>query len=467
MDEPTPPTPGSGARILVVDDEAGMRRSVGIKLRRAGHSVDEVASGAEALTLLSREVFDVVLSDLRMAEISGLDVLEATKRLSPQSEVILMTAFGTIETAVAAMRAGAFDFVTKPFQIDELLHRVERAIERRRLNTEVQQLRAEAHRAFGIDAVVGTSEALRRVIAQLPRIALSDSTVLITGESGTGKELMARAIHQISRRAAGPFITVSAAAFPEPLLESELFGHVKGAFTGAHGVRKGLLEEAHGGTFFLDEIGDAPPTTQIKLLRVLEERVIRRLGDNRSIDVDVRIVTATNRDLEQAVQARAFREDLFYRLNVIRVHLPPLRERSDDIPILARHFLTLHRSRGIRAIEGFTPEAMACLHDYPFPGNVRELSNIIEQAVALTAERLIDVDDLPERVQRGAPDLADEAAGFKSLGARERELIIERIAARSGNLRLVAEDLEMSRTTLWRRMKVHQIDVRTVLESCD
>jgi len=466
MDDTVPRDATRAARILVVDDEAGMRRSVGIKLRRAGHLVDEVASGAEALTVLTRDVFDVVLSDLRMGDVSGLDVLEATKRLSPQSEVILMTAYGTIETAVAAMRAGAFDFVTKPFQIEELLHRVERAIERRRLSTEVQQLRAEAHRAFGIDAIVGTSDALRRIITQLPRIALSESTVLITGESGTGKELMARAIHHMSRRATGPFITVSAAAFPEPLLESELFGHVKGAFTGAHGVRKGLLEEAHGGTFFLDEIGEAPSTTQTKLLRVLEERVIRRLGDNRPIEVDVRIVTATNRDLEQAIQTRAFREDLFYRLNVIRMHLPPLRERPDDVPILARHFLTRHQ-RGVHPIEGFTPEAMACLNDYPFPGNVRELSNIIEQAVALSAERLIDVDDLPEHVQRGTIESADEAAGFKSLDERERELILERIAARRGNLRAIADDLKMSRTTLWRRMKAHQIDVRAVLAASD
>jgi DNA-binding NtrC family response regulator len=451
------------ARILVVDDEAGMRRSVGIMLRRAGHEVEEVGSGAEALARLSTEVFDLVLSDLRMSEISGLDVLTETKRLSPLTEVIMMTAYGTIETAVAAMRAGAFDFVTKPFQVDELLHRVERAVERRRLSTEVQQLRAEAHRAFGIDAIVGASEALRRIVTHLPRIALSDSTVLVTGESGTGKELIARAIHHISRRAAGPFITVSAAAFPEALLESELFGHVKGAFTGAHGVRKGLIEEAHGGTFFLDEIGEAPQAVQTKLLRVLEERTIRRLGDNRAIDVDARIVAATNRDLEQAVRVREFREDLFYRLNVIRIHLPPLRERPDDIPLLARHFVAVHRGRSMGAVEGFTAEAIGCLLQYPFPGNVRELSNIVEQAMALCSERVIDVEDLPERVQEGDPGFDEEATLFRAVGERERDVIVERIVARAGNLRLVAKDLKVSRTTLWRRMKAHHIDVRSTV----
>jgi len=455
------------ARVLVVDDEVGMRRSVGIMLRRAGHAVEEVGSGEEALLRLSSEVFDVVLSDLRMGDVSGLDVLAGTKRLSPQTEVIMMTAYGTIETAVAAMQAGAFDFVTKPFQVDELLHRVERAAERRRLSAEVLQLRAEAHRAFGIDAIVGTSDALRRTVAHLPRIALSDSTVLITGESGTGKELIARAIHHISRRASGPFITVSAAAFPEPLLESELFGHVKGAFTGAHGVRKGLLEEAHGGTFFLDEIGEAPQSIQAKLLRVLEERTIRRLGDNRAIEVDARIVAATNRHLEQAVRSRQFREDLFYRLNVIRIHLPPLRERPDDIPLLVRHFVAVHRARASRPVEGLTPEALACLVHYPFPGNVRELSNIVEQAVALSEDGMIDVEDLPDRVQAGVPDSDDDGGEFKSLGARERDLILERIVARGGNLRLVAKDLRISRTTLWRRMKVHQIDVRDAVRPSD
>jgi DNA-binding NtrC family response regulator len=453
------------AHILVVDDEAGMRRSVAIALQRAGYVVAECASGTAALELLGRDCFDVVLSDLRMGDVSGLDVLAGSKRVSPQTEVLLMTAYGTIETAVAAMRAGAFDFVTKPFQIDEVLHRVARAIERRRLNSEVHQLRAEAHRVFGIDAIVGTSPNITRIIAQLPRIALSDSTVLITGESGTGKELVARAIHELSRRAAAPFITVSAAAFPETLLESELFGHVKGAFTGAYGVRKGLLEEAHRGTFFLDEIGEAPATTQTKLLRVLEERVVRRLGDNRSIDVDVRIVTATNRDLAQAVQTHTFREDLFYRLNVIRVHLPPLRERRDDIPALARHFLTRHRTRNVGGAEGFTPEAMACLSDYPFPGNIRELSNIIEQAVALSTERLIDVTDLPEHVQQGTADPL--APSFKTLDARERELIVERIIAHRGNLRAIADELKISRTTLWRRMRLYQIDVPTILGTVD
>jgi DNA-binding NtrC family response regulator len=453
----------AAARILIVDDESGMRKSLGIMLRREGHAASEAPGGQEAVRQLGSDVFDLVLADLRMEPISGLDLLRLVKQMSPDTEVILMTAFGTIESAVEAMKLGAFDFVTKPFQAEEILLRVRNALEKRRLKAELQRLRTEVTSAFGVEGIVGVSEGVQRVLDLLPRAARTDSTVLITGESGTGKELVARAVHALSRRAQGPFVSVSCAAFPEQLLENELFGHVKGAFTGALAARKGLLEEAHAGSFFLDEIGEAPLPVQSKLLRVLEERQIRRLGDNRAIPIDVRILAATNRELETAVQQKTFREDLFYRLNVIRIHLPPLRERREDIPILARHFLTLHGRRLGREIEGFAPAAIGILAAHDFPGNIRELSNIVEQAAALATGSLIEPGDLPLALRRdGAAPTSPSSAPVppRSLADMERDLILERLRARRGNVHLVAADLGISRTTLWRRMKEYQIEAR-------
>jgi len=448
------------AKILVVDDDPGMRKSLAIMLRREGYQVTEAPGGEVAVEQLGREVFDLVITDLKMEQISGLDLLLRVKQMSPAVEVILMTGVGTIESAVEAMKLGAFDFITKPFRLEEILLRVRNALEKRRLKEEVHLLRAEVTSALGVEGIVGVSEGIRQVLSTLPKVAQTDSTVIITGESGTGKELIARAIHAASRRAQGPFVSVSCAAFPEQLLENELFGHVRGAFTGALAARKGLLEEAHGGTFFLDEIGEAPPAIQTKLLRVLEDRTIRRLGDNRSIPVDVRILAATNRDLAVAVREKIFREDLFYRLNVIRLHLPPLRERREDIPLLARHFLAVHCRHLGRELAGFSPAALKALSEQDFPGNIRELSNMVEQAVALTAGPLIEVHDLPERLLHPSREAAPVQApsGPKSLADMERDLILERLQARRGNLNLVAKDLGISRTTLWRRMKEYQIE---------
>lgn len=450
-------------KILIADDEPGMRRSLGIILRRAGYMVTEVPGGKEAADQLGKDVFDLVVTDLKMEPVSGLDLLRLVKQTTPDVEVMLMTAFGTIEAAVEAMRLGAFDFITKPFQPEEILLRVRNALEKRRLKEEVHQLRAEVKSAFGFEGIVGQSEGIRQVLTILPRVAQTESTVLITGESGTGKELIARAIHTASRRSHGPFVSVSCVAFPEQLLENELFGHVKGAFTGALAARKGLLEEAHGGTFFLDEIGETPPPIQAKLLRVLEDRNIRRLGDNRSIPVDVRIVAATNRDLQMAVREKTFREDLFYRLNVIRIHLPPLRERKEDIPLLARHFLALHCQRLQRDLDGFSPAALKIVTACEFPGNIRELNNVVEQAVALAAGRVIEPHDLPEKLLRPPIEhgLSPAAAHRPtSLAAAERQLILDRLQARGGNLGLAAQDLGISRTTLWRRMKEYHIETR-------
>ena len=450
------------ARVLVVDDETGMRKSLAIMLRREGSTVSEAAGGVEAVDQLGREVFDLVVADLNMHDLSGLDVLRHLRQTSPDVEAILMTAYGTIESAVEAMKLGAFDFITKPFQAEEILLRVRNAVDKRRLRVEVHRLRAEVQNASSLERIVGVSESIRRLLATVPRIGQTDSTVLITGESGTGKELIARAIHATSRRAQGPFVSVSCAALPEPLLENELFGHVKGAFTGALAARKGLLEEAQGGTFFLDEIGEAPQAIQTKLLRVLEERSIRRLGDNRSWPVDIRVVAATNRDLDVAVHDKTFREDLLYRLNVIRLHLPPLRERRDDVPLLARHFLAVHCRQLARELDGFSPEALGALSRYTFPGNVRELSNVIEQAVALAAGPQIELDDLSERVRHPYPQVggATVPAGAASstpledaIEGVEREQIRDALRATGWNISQAAVRLGVSRNTLRYRIE--------------
>src|SRR5712691_49365 len=456
MAEPTPP------RVLVVDDEAGMRKSLAIMLRREDYAVAEAAGGTEALDQIGREVFDLIVADLNMDDLSGLEVLRHVKQANPEVEVIMMTAYGTIESAVEAMKLGAFDFITKPFQPEEILLRVRNAIDKRQLRREVHRLRAEAQHASGLERIVGVSEPIRRLLASVPRVGQTDSTVLVTGESGTGKELIARAIHATSRRAHGPFVSVSCAALPEQLLENELFGHVRGAFTGALAARKGLLEEAQGGTFFLDEVGDAPLAIQTKLLRVLEERSIRRLGDNRSWPVDIRVVAATNRDLDVAVQEKAFREDLLYRLNVIRLHMPPLRERSDDIPLLVRHFLALHCRQLERELEGFSPEALAALGGHAFPGNIRELSNVIEQAVALAAGPLIELEDLPERVRhpqslggRATPPAAATSTTpiEDAIEGVEQEQIREALRLTGWNISQAATRLGVSRNTLRYRIE--------------
>jgi len=452
-------------KLLVVDDDAGMRRSLAIMLHRQGYAVTEAPGGEEGARAIESEGFDLIIADLKMDRLSGLDILRLARQVRPDAEVILITAFGTVESAVEAMKLGAFDFITKPFRAEEILLRVRNALEKHRLQAEVHELQVRIKNTLGIGRIVGVSEGIRRVQATVARVAQTDSTVLVTGESGTGKELIARALHDGSRRARGPFVSVSCAALPEELLENELFGHVRGAFTGAAGARKGLLEAAQAGTFFLDEVGEAPQAIQAKLLRVLEERVIRRLGDNREVPVDIRIVAATNRDLQAAVREKKFREDLFHRLNVVRIHPPPLRERREDIPLLARHFLALHSQRLGRALEGFSPAALQALMGYEYPGNIRELSNAIEQAVALAVGPLIEPQYLPDAVLQFTAEAApgvDQPAltEGKTLAALERERILDRIRARMGNLGLVGSDLGISRTTLWRRLKEYRINVR-------
>ncbi len=452
-------------KILIADDEPGMRKSLAIMLRREGYAVSESASGQDALAQLGADVFGVVIADLRMDPVSGLELLRQVKQASTDVEVILMTAFGSIESAVEAMKLGAYDFITKPFQQEEILLRVRNALEKRRLKDEVDQLRAEVTSAFGVEGIIGTSEAMRELLSLLPRVARTDSTVLITGESGTGKELVARALHSASRRAQGPFISVSCAALPEQLLESELFGHVKGAFTGALAARKGLMEEAHAGSFFLDEIGEAPASIQTKLLRVLEDRTLRRVGDNRFIAVDVRVIAATNRNLESAVRDKAFREDLLYRLNVIRIHLPPLRDRMEDVPLLARHFLIQHCGRLDRRLEGIAPAALDVLRRHSFPGNVRELSHVIERAVALATGTMIEPHDFPEHLLHPpagpapeAPTNAPPSTPLKeTMSSVEQEEILEALRVTNWNVSRAALRLGVSRNTLRYRMEKYRL----------
>jgi two-component system response regulator HydG len=459
-------------KILIVDDEEPVRRFLVSAFRNEDFEIDQAGSVPEAKDLLVRGIYDLVITDLKMDPGgSGMELLQFMKGTSPQTEVMMMTGFASVDIAVEAMKQGACDFITKPASRDELLQRAKNALNRQRLEKEVAFLRTEFHRQFGLDNIIGESKELNSILDTSRRVAPSESTVLITGETGTGKELVAKALHTLSRRANKPFVSVNCAAFPEHLLESELFGHVKGAFTGATTSRKGLIEEASGGTFFLDEVGTMPLNVQAKLLRVLEDRTIRRIGENKTVTVDIRIVAATNQDLATAIAEREFREDLYYRLNVVSIHVPPLRARRSDIPLLAEHFLNQYRTRDSKEIRGIAPEAMRLLLAYEYPGNVRELKHIIEQAVAMSLDPLITADMLPPQV-RGAvqrmsePDIEEPGESIieptskrrlKALDERERELILEAIGRNEGNLERAAKDLGISRVTLWRRMKKYGI----------
>src|SRR5512134_1735310 len=380
---PARPAEVPAGKVLVVDDQKNMRATTAILLRQAGHEVAEAEDGAAAIQRLGSESFDVVLTDLRMGSVDGLEVLRGALESAPATQVIVMTAFGTIESAVEAMRRGAYDYLAKPFKGEELLLRVEKALEKRRLLGEMSFLAGEFRERYGLEQIVGRSQALREVLERVLRVAPTDATVLLAGESGTGKELVARALHAASRRAPHPFVPVNCAAITETLLESELFGHAKGAFTGAVRARRGLFEEASGGTLLIDEIGETSPGSQAKLLRAIQEGEIRRVGESLPVKVNVRVIAATNQNLVAAVAAKRFREDLFYRLNVVPLRIPPLRERREDVPLLAQHFLERYAKRsGTR--KTLSPEALEKLVAHDWPGNVRELENMIEQAAALS-----------------------------------------------------------------------------------
>jgi two-component system, NtrC family, response regulator PilR len=391
----------SEARVLVVDDEQSMRELLGIMLRQVGYDVTHADGGEAAIqTLQNTDAFDLVITDLRMRRVDGLAVLRAAKEHSPRTVVLVVTAFASTETAVEAMKLGAYDYVTKPFKLDELKLTIANALERKRLQDENRELKRQLRTERGFESFVGKSPRMIEIFETIRKTADSGSTVMITGESGTGKELVARAVHQESSRRAGAFVSVNCGAIPETLMESELFGHVKGAFTGAVQSTEGLFSAAGGGTLFLDEITEIAQSVQVKLLRAIQEREIRRVGDTRDLKVDVRLIAASNRDLVKAVGEGALREDLYYRLNVIPIHLPSLRDRAEDIPLLVAHFIGRIAKDVGKTVRGISPDALGILERYHWPGNIRELENVIERAIVLGSGEQIVVDALPPHLAR-------------------------------------------------------------------
>jgi two-component system response regulator PilR (NtrC family) len=432
-------------RVLVVDDEQSMRELLGIMLRQCGYDVSLADGGEAAIAALKTEAFDLVITDLRMRKVDGLAVLRAAKDHAPRTVVLVVTAFASTETAVEAMKLGAYDYVTKPFKLDELKLTITNALERKRLHEENQALRRQLRQERGTGTFVGRSARILDVLDTIRKTADSGSTVMITGESGTGKELVAQAVHYESGRRTGPFISVNCGAIPETLMESELFGHVKGAFTGAVTSTEGLFAAADGGTLFLDEITEIPHSVQVKLLRAIQEREIRRVGDTRDVKVDVRLIAASNRDLGKAVADGVLREDLFYRLNVIPVHLPPLRERRDDISLLVSHFIDKISKEVGKHVRGVTPEALALLEQYHWPGNIRELENVIERAIVLGNGDLIGIEELPLRSAPPAEartfDIPSTGVDLEATLADIEHRYIRRALERAGGIQSRAAEL--------------------------
>ncbi|MBH0207657.1 MAG: sigma-54-dependent Fis family transcriptional regulator [Nitrospira sp.] len=422
-------------KILVVDDEQSLREVLSIMLKRAGYAVTSATGGEEAVELLQKEIYDLVITDLRMPKVDGMEVLSAVKSVSPETVVLIITAFASADSAVEAMKQGAYDYLTKPFQVDEVQLIIRNALEKRRLTTENMILKREMASQSSFAQLVGQSDAMQKVFEVVRKVADSKSNVLICGESGTGKELVARAIHYNSARSALPFVAVNCSAVPETLLESELFGHMKGSFTGAIANKAGLFEIANGGTIFLDEIGDTTPTIQVKLLRVIQEREFRRVGGSQDIKVDVRVVAATNKDLEKAVADGSFREDLYYRLDVIPIKLPPLRMRTGDIPLLVNHFLERFAQESGKSRPSLSSDAMQVLLEHEWRGNVRELENLIERVVAFSVDGSVtDVDvrgwlhrPLAPPPAQGMPlDLTDEGVDLEGLiNGIEKDLLLK------------------------------------------
>jgi len=447
-------------RILIVDDDQSMCDLLEADLSRRGFQISCFTSADEALHALQEKEFDAVLTDLQMPVMDGLDLCNRIVLNRPDVPVIVITAFGSMETAVKAMRAGAYDFVTKPVEMDILALVLERAVKQRALQEQVKNLSKAVETAKKYDELIGASRSMQKIYHQLSRIANSESTVLITGESGTGKELVARALHRQSGRSAGPFIAVNCAALTGTLLESELFGHTRGAFTDARTARKGLFLQAEGGTLLLDEIGDFPLALQPKLLRALEERSLRPVGGDTEIPFDVRVIATTNRDLESAVEEKLFREDLFFRLNVIQIELPPLRERGTDILLLAQHFIEQFAARADKRVAGISNAAAEKLLDYAWPGNVRELRNAMERAVALTRYENLVIEDLPEKIRSYREEemiIGSSASDLVSMEETERRYILHVLKSVGGNKAHAARVLGFDRKTLYRKLQFYKI----------
>ncbi len=443
--------------ILVVEDEKILRISLSDALKGEGYTVLAVADGDAALQALAEGSFSLVISDIRLPGAGGMEVLAKSFAESPATPVIVMTAFGTIKDAVAAMRIGAFDYITKPFDLDEMLLIVSKALKLQSITEENIRLKRELSRYYRGPNIIGESRAMQTIFALLDKVSRTDSTVLILGESGTGKELIASTIHYQSSRRERPIIRVNCAALPEELIESELFGYEKGAFTGADSRKPGRFDLAHGGTIFLDEIGDLPLLTQTKILRVLEERTFERLGATGSVTVDVRVIAATNKNLEKEVKKGSFREDLYYRLNVIPVELPPLRQRREDIPLLLAALIERFNDQ-LGVDVRFSPEAVAALLGYPFPGNVRELVNIVERCVALANDRVVQRNDLPAHIAGGRSEKVRLATLQEITAQAEKQHIGRILQLTQGNRSRAAEILGVSRKTLWEKMNTLELE---------
>jgi DNA-binding NtrC family response regulator len=444
-------------RILVVDDEEQMRDLLAKVLERKGYQVAVSADGSEALALLEREPVDLVVTDVRMPGLDGMEALRAIRELNPETIVLIMTGFGSIDQAVQAVKDGAYDYINKPFKIDEMLLTIEKALEERRLRHEVTTLRQELRTRYHFENLIGKSRAIQEVFALIEQVAGSRSTVMVYGKSGTGKELVAKAIHYNSPRSTKAFVPVNCAAIPAELLESELFGHEKGSFTGAIATKVGKFELATGGTLFLDEVGSMRLDLQAKILRALQEREVERVGGTRTIKIDVRVIAATNRDLKKAVEDESFREDLYYRLNVVPITLPDLKDRQEDIPLLANHFVQKFGQESNPGIREISKEAMAILLSHAWPGNVRELENVIERAVTLGRGPAIQPGDLPPHLAGGANPLERAFAKEATLEDLEKDYIAMILHRTRGHQIRAASILGIDRRTLYRKIKHYNI----------
>ncbi|MBN2859352.1 MAG: sigma-54-dependent Fis family transcriptional regulator [Sphaerochaetaceae bacterium] len=447
--------------ILVADDEKNIRNGLSLALEDEGYNVFTAENGEQAWSLLTREEIDLLITDLRMPKVSGNELLKKVSGAYPTMPVVILTGHGTIESAVEAMRNGAVDFLTKPLNLDRLYVLLKRAFSNLELSDQNRQLKSELERLrkeSSYNKIIGKSAPMSRLMDTVKQVADAQASVLVTGESGVGKELIGDALHHLSSRSEGPFIKVSCASFAETLLEDELFGHEKGAFSGAISGRKGRFELADKGTLFLDEIGEISQSTQVKLLRVLQERTFERLGGEKSIEVDVRLVAATNRDLSMEVEKGNFREDLYYRLNVVHLHVPPLRERKEDIPLLMSHFLEMYTKRNNRQITGFSSRATSALLSYQWPGNIRELGNCIESAVVISTSTVIDLEDLPSAIRTASGTEKIIIPVGTSMDQVERSVILATLASCNGNKSKTADTLKIARKTLHRKLQDYAIE---------
>jgi len=443
------------AQILIVDDELIARENLEHVLRKEGYEVVAEESGAAALAILKKREFDLVMTDLRMQQVDGMQILERTKKLYPDTEIIMITGYATVTSAVEAMQKGAYHYLPKPYKIDEVRILVRQALEKRSLLREVAELRQQVRSQKGLPLLIGKSPKMIGLTKTIAQIAPTDCNIMITGETGTGKELVARSIHYLSNRAERRFLAINCGAFSEELLANELFGHEKEAFTGARGIKKGLLEVASGGTIFLDEVGEMPTTMQVKLLRVVQERTMLRVGGTEEIPIDIRIIAATNKNLKKEIEQGSFRQDLYYRLNVISLHVPPLAERKDDIPLLCYHFLNKFSERQGKKIDKISDEVMEILLSYEFPGNIRELENIMERAVALADGSIIELRHLPMDLQqvKFVRLKRQQAQRLVTLEENEKEYIMWVLDQVSDNKTKAAEILGIDRVSLWRKLK--------------